>query len=161
MKQILIPTDFSLSSLDLVEQTAETLNADRMNVILFHVFDMPSGIRDLLFLNKSIHHTNLVSDQFMVKCEALKKRYPFNIHSITLQYVYGDSKSIFKSFLAACGADMIVCPDHLKLRLTHPSSVDPSRLIARCKVPLLTEFRSPATFSFAASRQRTLTVLSS
>ncbi len=154
MKQILIPTDFSLSSLDLVEQTAETLNADRMNIILFHVFDMPSGIRDLLFVNKSIHHTRLMTDQFMAKCEALKKRYTFNINSITVQYVYGDTRAVFRSFLSACGADMIVYPESINLQLTHPQSIHPGKLIAKSKMPLLTTFRSPATFSFAVTREK-------
>lgn len=141
MKNVLIPTDFSLRSLDMISQTAETLSSEKLNIILFHVFNMPTDILDLMFLGKESYAADLITEPFRKECRKVKQQYSYNISSISFKHFYGNNMAVFNNFLEANKIDLIVCPDDTVISRPHKQSADPIKLIHKSSLPVIKQFR--------------------
>ena len=152
MKNVLIPTDFSNDSFQLIGKTAETLSNEKFNVILFHAFDVPSNLGELMFLGREKIYTNLVSDEFRSSCKKVKNIYIRNVNSISVRYMYGCSVRLFKNFAEANEIDLIVLPTGLQLAMPHKYSYNPVSVLKKSGVEILSSFNAvKPTFSIIRS----------
>lgn len=142
MKNILIPTDFSNDSFQLIGRAAETLSNEKFNVILFHAFDIPSDLGSLMFLGRDKIYTNLVTDEFRSSCKKVKNLYIRNVNSISVRYMYGTSVRVFKNFADANEIDLIVLPTGLQLGLPHKYSYNPVSILRKSGVEILSSFNT-------------------
>lgn len=142
MKNILIPTDFTIQSLQLVVNTAETLNEEELNIVLFHAFDPPADLMDLMFLKRNPLYEGLMNEGFRRECRRLKMKYSTVIGSITFKHFYGNTKPAFKNFVRANAINLVVWPNEYFMYTGYRYSVNPERLIKSCGVEILSEFET-------------------
>ncbi|HEY0610546.1 MAG TPA: hypothetical protein VGD35_12840, partial [Chitinophaga sp.] len=64
MKNILIPTDFSIRSLDLVKAAVHAGINEPMNILLVHCFKMSDNIQELMMLSRRMKDYEHISDEF-------------------------------------------------------------------------------------------------
>jgi len=134
MVNILVPTDFSQASFRLAEQAVKTLNKE-VNIILFHIYEMPSGISDLI--RREPPYAQMINDTFRQNCKYLKYKYPELINKICFKYLTGNTQAVFNHFTDANDIDMIVCPEDYVFVKTNKTSIDPIPFFKKSKIALL------------------------
>ncbi|WP_153796887.1 hypothetical protein [Foetidibacter luteolus] len=140
MKNVLIPTDFTLETLQLVNKTAEALKGEKFNAVLFHAFDLPDSIIDLMFIGREKIYSGLVSDDFRNQCKKVKNLYFETINSVCVKYMYGNTVRVFKNFADANNISLIVLPEELRLQLPHKYSMNPVSILKKSGLQLLSTF---------------------
>jgi hypothetical protein len=142
MRNVLIPTDFSVASLDLADKTAQSLEGETINIILFHAFEMPSSEGDLFDIRGKLPYAELVTEAFRNACKRIKLQHSKTIRSIVIRHQYGNTAAVFRNFADANDIDLIVCPDFYVFQAVHPGSVNPIPMFQKGGVPLMKEFKS-------------------
>ncbi len=137
MVNILVPTDFSQASFRLAEQAVKSLNKE-VNIILFHIYEMPSSINDLI--RPEPPYAQMINDTFRQNCKYLKYKYPDLINKICFKYLTGNTQSVFNHFTDANDIDMIVCPEDYVFTKTNRTSLDPVPFFKKSKIALLKDF---------------------
>ena len=124
MKNILIPTDFSIKSLKLAGAAVRRYGSEQLNITLVHALQPDNSISGLLMLNKRQTNNKLCSEEFMEACEIVKNKYSSNIHKIKVEFYYGSTRAYLNSFLDARAIDVIILANDYALRTTSTESVD-------------------------------------
>lgn len=100
LKTILVPTDFSVKSLNIIKKVVATLSPEqRIKIILGHGFIQDMGITDLLFFRKHKTVQNLTSDVFNAACKILMNKYEDVIEDIQVELFTGHNQGAFELYL--------------------------------------------------------------
>lgn len=145
MKNVLIPTDFTTDSLHLVHKAAETLRGGKCNIVLFHAFNLPDDIIDLMFISREKIYKGLITDEFRNQCKKMKNLHFETIHSINVKYMYGATLRLLKNFIDANKIDSIVLSDNLQLLMPHKYSYNPVSLLKKSGIPVIDSFKPSQT----------------
>ncbi|HEY8897874.1 MAG TPA: hypothetical protein VIM79_23780 [Niastella sp.] len=140
MRNVLIPTDFSASSFDLVEKAIHTMGEQPINITLFHAFQIPFFVSDLIGNQRQPYH-ELLTDGFRNACKQIKQQYPKQVNSIVFRHLYGNTPVVFRHFVDAHDIDLIVYPELYEFVPVHKDSVNPDRMFKKSRVPLLRQFK--------------------
>ncbi|ACU05862.1 MULTISPECIES: hypothetical protein [Pedobacter] len=151
MKTILIPTDFNASTLKCIPQVCSNMKGTPVNIVFVHLFRLSDSITDLLMLSRRSREFEYVSADFHKGCHELKRQLP-EIKSFSIEFFYGTTLSMFRNFLEANEVDYILHPDFCSCEKLNKTSIDPSALIAKCGLPVLTLLKK-CEDSFAQSVQ--------
>lgn len=143
MTNVLIPTDFSLQSLDMAAATIQHLPG-KLNIVMFHAFDMPGSLIDAMHLG-GFRNSNIITEELRVKCCQLKAENA-NIASIRFQFMYGNTVTVFRQFAEANAIDLIMYPDK-NFGSVLPESVDPHRMFLRSGVKVIRDLTPRAIAS--------------
>ena len=141
MTTILIPTDFTLTSLNMVKDAASRFRGQRLNIVLFHALYMPTDIHDLLFLPARVPYEKVTED-FRHACTVIKKKNSDVIAQINFRYMYGSTNAVFRNFMEANTIDAIFMPEHIVLKKVYDNSVDLRSLFKKAAIPFITDTAS-------------------
>jgi hypothetical protein len=141
MRNVLVHTDFSSASFDLVEKAIHTMGEQVLNITLFHAFQMPFFVSDLIKNQRQPYH-DLLTDAFRNNCKQIKQKYPRQVQSVVFRHLYGNTPAVFRHFVDANDIDLIVYPDQYEFIQVHPDSVNPDSMFKKSRVPLLRQFKS-------------------
>ncbi|OQP67266.1 hypothetical protein A3860_02610 [Niastella vici] len=141
MRNVLVHTDFSAASFDLVEKAIHTMGEQVLNITLFHAFQMPFFVNDLIRNQRKPYH-DLLTDAFRNNCKQIKQQYPRQVNSIVFRHLYGNTPAVFRHFVDANDIDLIVYPELYEFVQVHPDSVNPDTMFKKSRVPLLRQFKS-------------------
>lgn len=139
MKHILIPTDFSIQSLQLAEQAVSSLPATKLNITLFHAFQLPYSEFELLLRDRKKPYTDLLTDNFRQACKQLKDKHSKKIQKISFNFLEGSTAALFRHFADANEIDLIFLPQHYHFKPVHKLSVDPVPLFKKSGVKIINE----------------------
>jgi hypothetical protein len=131
MKNILIPSDFSLQSLAFMEDLMQKFGPEQLNIVFVHVFLLSNSVVDLMLLSRRRKEYSYISDQFWNQCKLFERRHRQQINSIKVECFYGSTVAIFKNYLEAHNIDLIVYPQDYQFQKLCKESFDPARLIAK------------------------------
>jgi hypothetical protein len=134
MKNILIPTDFTLHSINMVENYLERLNQKNINLIFFSVFALPESEQDIVG-SSAKPHLQVMNEPFRKACKKLKGKFEDTIATIQYKYLYGNSRRVFTNFLEYNKIDLIFCPQQ-HFDFPHKKCIDPHPLIKAVKTPV-------------------------
>ena len=140
MRNVLVPTDFSPSTFDLVEKAVHTMGEQSLNITLFHAFQIPFFVSDLIRMQRQPYH-ELLTDGFRNACKQIKQQYPKQVNSIVFRHLYGNTAAVFRHFVDAHDIDLIVYPELYEFAPVHKDSVNPDRMFKKSRVPLLRQFK--------------------
>jgi hypothetical protein len=128
---ILIPSDFTLSSLNIVPALAERFPEQKFNISFVHFLQLSDSISDLLLLSRRSREYKLISNEFYNECTILKSQFGDQIESITPDFFYGNTVAVFKNYLEAKDIELIaLLQNHTYATLT-TNSFDPTILMQR------------------------------
>jgi len=139
MKNILIPTDFTIRSLKLINCAADRFDGDKLNIILVHALEPDHSISGLLMLNKRLNVHSLYSEAFLEACEVLRNKYASVIGKIRIEFYYGSSNIYRKNFLEARHIDAIIFANDYKLTAPSAYSRDAVALWTNSNYPVFYE----------------------
>lgn len=135
MRHIVIPTDFTLQSLQVVH-AAVAGGADKIRITLLHML-RPADISGMLFASfrnkQRSEQQKMVSEDFKETCEMLKNTYSSKLESIQVKFAMGDTAAYLRNYLDGEEIDCIVYAEDIKLTKPSKNSIDMMALIQRCK----------------------------
>ena len=135
MKKILIPTDLSVRSLNIIHSVVEHYD-EPLDIILFHAVQIGSSLNDILFQTRRIGQT-LINREYATGCEILKRKYKTQIKRLHTAFFYGSNTGTFNDFAERHQADIIIINELQEYAQPSEFSFDPSELIKRAKCPSL------------------------
>lgn len=150
MKTIMIPTDFTAASLQLMEETILLFKPEPVSIILFHAFTMPQSMQDIIG-SENKPHLQVINERFRKSCKRIKDKYSACVYNIHYRHMYGNTVRVFRHYLQFNKIDCIVYPSNYFLQLPHARSVDPDRLIHRCGYPVISSLIPETTIHKSAS----------
>ncbi len=104
-KSILIATDYSLESLNVLKEVLKEKNAsedqNQYTVFLVSGYDMGDSIRDLLFNTKSTIFNKIKPQEFNDAYEIIKNKYPHLIDKIICDVFTGSFQRTFDQYIKA------------------------------------------------------------
>ncbi|WDF48561.1 hypothetical protein PQ459_08785 [Chryseobacterium sp. KACC 21268] len=108
-KTILIATDFSLESLDILKKVLKKKNEqhdeNKYNILFVAGYDMGDSIRDLLFTTKGTILTKIRSKEFCDAYSIINNKYPNLINKITCDIFTGSFQRTFNNYIEAANID--------------------------------------------------------
>ena len=114
MKHILLPSDFSILSLQPIHDVMQQYSEDVVRITLLHLVDMPTGIGDLLFRSQRIADRFPIPNEFRMACELMANRYGRNITMIRPLIRYGSTSSFLGNLIKGMNVDAIFVRRNLK-----------------------------------------------
>lgn len=150
MKTIMIPTDFTAASLQVMEETILVFKPGPVNIVLFHAFTMPQSMQDIVGTD-SKPHIQVINERFRKSCKRIKDKYSDCVHNIHYRHLYGDTLRVFKHYLQCNKIDCIVYPSNYFMQMTHPRSIDPDTLIHQCGYPVITSLLRESSINISTS----------
>ena len=104
-KTILIATDYSLESLNILKKVMREKDAaedqNQYNILLVSGYDMGDSIRDLLFNTKSTIFNKLRPQEFCDAFGIIKNKYPQLINKIVCDIFTGSFQRTFNNYVKA------------------------------------------------------------
>jgi hypothetical protein len=159
MITILIPTDFSIKSLKLINCATQRFADRPLHIILVHAIEPDHSIGGLLMLNKRLDVHRLYSAEFLEACEVLRNKYASQIHKIRIEFYYGSTKAYLKNFLQARNIEAILLPSDYKFNTPSPASRDGIALWQSCALSVYTESIQATIQTTAFSEEQSLSEL--
>lgn len=105
IKTILIATDFSLESLNILKKVLKEKNATeedtQYDILLVSGYDMGDSIRDLLFNTKSTVFNKIRSKEFCDAYSIIKNKYPHLVSKIVCDIFTGNFQRAFNNYVKA------------------------------------------------------------
>jgi len=136
MKTVLVPTDFKLESIRIIDALVQHQKNETLNIIFVHAFKLSDSITDMLMLSRRSRDYENVSDEFYQQLNQAKAKYPNQINAIGIEYFYGSTVAAFKNFIEAFDVERIAYLKEYNFTPINKYSVDPKILTARagCEV---------------------------
>ncbi len=109
IKTILIATDFSLESLEILKKVLKKKNENndgsRFNILFVSGYDMGDSIRDLLFTTKSSILEKIRPAEFCDAYSIINNKYPNLINKIRCDIFTGSFQRTFNTYMEAMKID--------------------------------------------------------
>ncbi|EOR94516.1 : hypothetical protein [Arcticibacter svalbardensis MN12-7] len=137
MKTVLVPTNFNPAALNCIPAVCNQFQGEKLNFIFVHMFKLSDSISDLLSLSKRNREYELISDEFYQCCYEIKKEFQ-QIKNLKIEFLYGSTLSMFRNFLEANEVNHILDVSDFGVYKLNKSSIDPSILIKRSGLPVIT-----------------------
>lgn len=137
MKHILIPTDFTIKSLQAVQAAAEHFNDDKLKITLFHLLDLPLGIGDLLFRINSQRNSKIIGQEFKDACQIIQNKYQSTIESINPVFGQGNTAAYVGNVLDGLKVDLIFLQQNMQLALPDKRSINVVPLLYKTRYKII------------------------
>lgn len=137
-KTILIPTDFTVTSLNTLKAVLNNNPSDTsLDIILLHGITSSDSIRDLLFFSKMKQIDSLSSDEFEEAYEVLCNKFDSQINSFKIDLFSGYNQAAFNSYIKTNKVEKIFISNG-KQKLSNRKSFDLGRFIRKSPVEVIT-----------------------
>ena len=146
MKNILLPSDLTLTSLYPVHEICQRAAGQQINIRIIHTLTMPSGIADLLFLQQRKPYDK-VSPSFMEALELLRKKYASVINILSFEFLWGSSRTYLNFYMESRDIQFVYLLKDHTYEKGLPQSVNCVAALQKCDVPLIyVEKANPVEF---------------
>ena len=137
-KTILIPTDFTVESLNLVKIALQN-NSDsdeKLRIILVYGHWTSSSITELLFYSKGKILEKLENDEFKCSCKMLLGRYEEIIEHMSIDIFSGTNQNAFQNYLEGNEVTEAYISNNYKFKLQNNSSFNLIPFFTKSKLTL-------------------------
>lgn len=136
IKTVLIPTDFSIESLNLFKYAAQEAKDENINVIFLHGVSLNFSITDLLFYSKKALVESLSNNDFRDACEIITNKFASRIHATRIEIFTGTRQRAFEQFIEANRVSEILIPKEYTFKFSDQRSFDPTPFIKKSSLPI-------------------------
>jgi hypothetical protein len=132
-KTILLPTDFTIRSLNLLRHALYSYKETSLNIVMVTGVTLPESISDLLFFSKREFFKKMSDAEFTEACDIIRKKYASNINSLRFEIFTGVTQAAFRNFLEGNDIEEIYIPQN---KLNYPERCfDPIPFMQRSNLP--------------------------
>lgn len=134
-KTVLIPTDFTIQSLNILKTFLNQNPHNQYNIVLAHGLNIGDSIRDLLFFSKNKQVQDLSNDAFIEAFEVIKNKFGSQINSIKIDFFTGINQAAFNNFIEGNQIYQVVDSNY-KMTFSNRKSFDFSRYFNKCNAEI-------------------------
>ena len=135
IKKILIPTDFSIQSLNVLKSAlSELKEGEKVDVLMVHGMYTSTNITSLLYFSKKEIINDIASESFREACQIIKSKYASKINSMREEIFTGFTHAAFSNFIEGNRIDEAVIPKNYQMQLENKKSFDVTPFIRRSQV---------------------------
>lgn len=135
VKTVLIPTDFTIESLNLFKKFIQKENGS-VRVVFFHCVAPADSIVELLFYSEERALNSVINNDFTQAWSILKNKYNSRVVTDKITIFNGNTQGAFGNFLFSNKIDEILIPGNYQLKRTSPRSFDPKSFIRNSGIPV-------------------------
>lgn len=135
-RTILIPTDFSVESLNLVKHTINKAHDEKLHFVLTHCMFLSDCPIDLLYFSKTELIKSLKNPEFKKACKTLRNRYSTDKVLIRSDLFTGLNQAAFNHFIDGNDIDEAIIPKHYNPRLNRQKSFNPIPFIRKSRLKI-------------------------
>lgn len=135
-RTILIPTDFSVESLNLVKHTIAKAGDEKLHFVLTYCMFLSDCPIDLLYFSKTELIKSLKNAEFKKACKALRNNHSSDKVLIRIELFTGLNQASFNAFIDGNEIDEAVIPKHYNPRLNRPKSFNPLPFIRKSRLKI-------------------------
>ncbi|MGF1636320.1 MAG: universal stress protein [Cyclobacteriaceae bacterium] len=135
MKKILIPTVFSLESLNAIRYALEVFKNTSCDFVLLHIIDVPTSIPELLTMPRDDGQLEKTNAEFESALNRINRQYAVEINSIKIVHAYGSVSDQIKAHIKIHDAEVLIYPENEILNGKNPN--DYITLFNEVKIPVL------------------------
>ncbi|QMU29507.1 universal stress protein [Adhaeribacter radiodurans] len=110
VKKIVIPTDLTTQSLNLIKYGLEVMQGQTCQIILLQLIPLPDSITDLIMLPREEDKLANIHTPFQKALDRIRKSYAVEISKLDVVPLYGDSTVKIRDFVQDNNIDLILCP---------------------------------------------------
>ncbi len=132
-KIVLIPTDFTIESLNLVKHALKVSEQQEVCVLFMYSCHLTDSITELIFYSPTKIISKATNSTFEEACNILISKYASQLSWIHTKLFHGINVNAFKNFAEANKISEVFIPKNYKLRL-QDESFDPIYLIKASKI---------------------------
>ncbi|RKQ49147.1 hypothetical protein BXY85_0135 [Roseivirga pacifica] len=154
-KKIMLPTDFSVKSLNLVREAIEISNDEVLEIILVHGYQLPNhSITDMLFFSKARELQKLQTVEFLEAINLIENKYTKRIKRIIVDLITTTNRSYLNDYVQKLGIEEIFVPEGFPLSFEGENSFNPSPLLKQCQPAItLMDYSTAFENSFRVTKQ--------
>lgn len=131
MRKIIIPTDFTPDSLQLIEYAVLNHPNTRLDIVLLVGYRIPENRWSIVHFRKQNEIQNQLSEPFKQAYSRVVLEYKDIINSITFEMFNGINSFSFKNFIEGIGAEHAVIPKNKSLYLSGNKWFDTTKYIRK------------------------------
>ena len=146
MQHILIPTDFSIRSLNAIHTAATSFTSEKLKISLFHLLRPDYDIAQL-FRSRRNMHMDMISSEFHDACQIMQNRYSSVINAINIEFGFGTTASYLSNLLEGLKVDVVLVCNDVAYKYDN-KSIDPLPLLKKVDVKL-----QSVSFSYMKTRK--------
>ncbi len=135
MRNILLPTDLTVQSLQPVHDIVKNIKSKLLTIHVVHLISLPTSISDLLFIKQNKPY-NAVPKKFTEAFQLLRNKYSSSVENIVFDFVYCSSSRYFNNFIEGNNIDSVYMLSDHNYRQPLEQSENISYYLKRCKAPL-------------------------
>ena len=132
MKHAIIPTDFTIRSLQSIHDVMNHYNEGQVKITLLHLVDVPDAIGDLLFRLRRMESRYPVPDAFRQACEVMRNKYDDRLAELKITVQYGTTPAYLENLLEGFKTDHVFIQSGYELGRPFNESIPMLPLIRRC-----------------------------
>ncbi len=136
IKKVIVPTDFSVESLNVVKYLLNQDENCRYDIVLVHGYRLSDSILSLLYMQKNKIYENIIYQNFPEALEVLQSKFQSQISSIRKEIFTGWNKNAFKNFLNGIKAEEVYIPKDYTFQFRNKNSFDIIRMIDKTDLPV-------------------------
>lgn len=134
-KTLLLPTDFSLKSLQLLKSVLQTHKSiEDYRILMVHGFYPSDSIRDLLFFSKTKQIDELTTAEFREGFKVLQNKFNLHDQDIQLDLFSGINRNAFQQYLEVNEVEKVYLHQG-SFQAIHSQSFDLTPYILKSKIP--------------------------
>lgn len=136
-KKIIIPTDFSIDSLNIIKSVIGRSDPSiSYDIILLHGVHLSDSISELLFFSKENCIASLSNEEFNEACLVIKNKYDSQIRSIRKDIFTGSNQAAFENYLDANKVEIAFIPSHPVYQFNDKRSFDLIPYMVKSSLPV-------------------------
>lgn len=143
MKHLIIPTDFSLRSLEPVRAAITHFAGESLAVTLLHLLEPPTDIISGLRLAYRAGSQPAIPQAFTLAMESVAAVYSEQIRTVKVKRCHGSTVPAVRNLLEHFGADAILFNPQQSFEQPSPQSFDPRPLLRRAMPHCIVEVSTP------------------
>lgn len=135
-RKILIPTDFTIESLNTVKYALEKNTDAQVKIVLLSGVYLPGSITEMLFYSQSETLGEMVGADFAEACKIIRNKHQSKLVSIEPDLFSGHTRSALSNYIKANAIDEIYVPKSYSLKRVHKRSFNCVPLMYKAGIPL-------------------------
>ncbi len=147
VKKVLIPTDFSVKSLNLLLEFLKQASSGKFEIILAHGYDVSNSFSEMLFYSEHKILAKLLTKEFKESCHLIENTYQSRLHKFRFSILTGNGKRYVRNYVEANKIDLVVCPKEYKMKFRSGNSFDLQPYLKTSNVEVLVMDRSQKVVS--------------
>ncbi|TJZ53203.1 hypothetical protein FAZ15_17760 [Sphingobacterium olei] len=123
-KRVLIQTDFTVNSLNIVVDLLDRYPDQCFEIILVHGLQSDNSITELLGFHAEDHLEELQTEEFIKACQLMRSKYGDRINEMYADIITSQTNNYFRNYCKGSRVDHLVIAEDYRFESATPRSFD-------------------------------------